>query len=69
MTALVHSCWIAFARTGAPACAGALAWPAYTPDRDELMEFAVPTAVRQHYRQPQLDAQEHAAGTVLPGGH
>jgi len=66
MTALMHSCWIAFARTGIPACTGGPAWPAYTPDRDELMELGVPTAVRQHFRKPQLDAQEHAAASVVP---
>ncbi len=60
MTALVHSCWVAFARTGVPACQGAPAWPAYSADRDELMELGLATGVRRHFRQPQLDAQEHA---------
>jgi len=59
MTALLHSCWVAFATQGIPACQGAPAWPAYAPDRDELMEFGLATGVRQHFRQPQLDAQEH----------
>lgn len=67
MTALVHSCWIAFARTGVPSCLGAPVWPAYAPDRDELMDFGVPATVRSHFRQPQLDAQDHAAATILPG--
>lgn len=65
MTALVHSCWVAFARTGAPVCQGAPAWPAYTPERDELMELGLAIGVRQHFRQRQLDLQERAA--ALPG--
>jgi para-nitrobenzyl esterase len=59
MTTMIHSCWVAFATRGTPACQGAPAWPAYTPERDELMEFGLTTGVRQHFRQPQLDAQEH----------
>ncbi|MHB8530198.1 MAG: carboxylesterase/lipase family protein, partial [Caulobacteraceae bacterium] len=29
--AFVHSCWVGFARTGRPKCAGSPAWPAYNP--------------------------------------
>ena len=61
MTALVHSCWVAFARTGVPACQGAPAWPAYTTHGDELLDLGQTPAVRQHFRQPQLDAQEQVA--------
>ena len=61
VTAQVHSCWVAFARTGVPTCQGAPPWPAYTPERDELMDFGATPTVRQHFRQPQLDAQERAA--------
>jgi para-nitrobenzyl esterase len=66
MTALVHSCWAAFARTGVPACQGAPAWPAYAAERDELLDLGQVPTVRQHYRQAQLDALERAA-PAIPG--
>jgi para-nitrobenzyl esterase len=52
---LVHSCWVAFAKTGAPDCAGAPAWPAYTPATDSLMDFGVSNTVRSHLDKPILD--------------
>jgi para-nitrobenzyl esterase len=58
MARRVHSCWVAFARTGAPTCDGAPAWPAYTPADDWLMEFGLTTQARQHWRKAQLDALE-----------
>jgi para-nitrobenzyl esterase len=67
MAKLVHSCWVAFAKTGVPTCAGAPAWPTYTPQADQLMEFGLSTGVRQHFRKPELDAQEKAAGPLLSG--
>jgi len=39
VTAALHGCWVAFATSGTPACAGAPAWPAYGADSDQLMEF------------------------------
>ncbi len=68
LAATMHSCWVAFAKTGAPACKGAPAWPAYAPGSDQLMEFGITTAVREHFRKPQLDAQDRAAGKRLGGG-
>jgi para-nitrobenzyl esterase len=58
--ALAHSCWVGFIRTGAPQCAGGVAWPAYRPDTDQLLEIGMDTGVRTHFRKPQLDAQEAA---------
>jgi para-nitrobenzyl esterase len=58
VTQLVHSCWVAFAKTGIPACAKAPAWPAYTAVNDSLMDFDITTQVRQHFRKAQEDAQE-----------
>ncbi|MDB5417972.1 MAG: carboxylesterase type [Phenylobacterium sp.] len=55
--ALMHACWVAFAKTGAPRCGGQ-AWPAYTPAGDQLMEFGAQPGVRTHLRKVQLDAQE-----------
>ncbi len=60
MARLVHSCWVAFAKTGAPACDGAPHWPAYTADRDALMEFGRTINVREHWRKPELDAVEQS---------
>jgi para-nitrobenzyl esterase len=57
MAALMHACWVAFAKTGAPKCGGQ-AWPAYTPAIDQLMEFGSPSGVRTHFRKAQLDAVE-----------
>lgn len=58
MARLMNSCWVAFARTSRPACASGPAWPAYTPQGDQLMEFGVTSGVRSNFRKPQLDAQE-----------
>jgi para-nitrobenzyl esterase len=67
LAATMHSCWVAFAKTGAPTCTGAPAWPAYAPGSDRLMEFGLTTGVREHFRKPQLDAQDRAAGKTLGG--
>ncbi|HEY3695061.1 carboxylesterase/lipase family protein [Phenylobacterium sp.] len=68
MATLMHSCWVAFAKTGAPQCASGEAWPAYDPASDRLMEFGASSAVRSGFRKRQLDAQEAAAraGLALP---
>jgi para-nitrobenzyl esterase len=58
MADLMHGCWVSFAKTGKPDCPGGLAWPAYTPGGDQLMEFGDPSGVRQHFRKSELDAQE-----------
>lgn len=56
MAGLMHGCWVAFAKTGAPTCAAP--WPAYDPARDELLEFGAQTGVRTNFRKAKLDAQE-----------
>jgi para-nitrobenzyl esterase len=65
VAAFMHSCWVGFAKTGKPACAGVPAWPAYHPGTDELMDFDSPPTVVAHYRKAQLDAQQAAAGDLL----
>ena len=51
MARRVHSCWVAFAKTGVPACDGGPAWPAYTPAGDQLMSFGLHRfQVRQYLR-------------------
>jgi para-nitrobenzyl esterase len=62
---LAHSCWVAFARTGVPTCAGGQAWPRYSAQTDQLLDFGDPPAVRTRFRKTQLDAQEAAARTKL----
>jgi para-nitrobenzyl esterase len=62
---LAHSCWVGFAKTGRPACAGGQDWPAYTPANDRLLEFGDPAGVRVHFRKAQLDAQEAEAASVI----
>lgn len=62
MAGLMHACWVAFAKTGAPTC-GTEAWPAYDPKADILMEFGSPSGLRANFRKPQLDAQ---AAQALP---
>ena len=58
MATLMHGCWVAFAKTGKPTCPSGQAWPAYTPEGDQLMEFGVDSGVRQHFRKPELDVLE-----------
>jgi len=62
----MHSCWVAFAKTGKPTCeADGRAWPAYSPKTDELMVFDNPPRIAAHYRKAQLDAQQAAQATAL----
>jgi para-nitrobenzyl esterase len=62
---LAHSCWVGFARTGRPACAGGQDWPAYRPASDQLLEFGDPAGVRTHFRKAQLDAQQADAASLI----
>lgn len=57
-TALVHGCWVAFAKTGTPTCPGGPAWPAYTEANDSLMDFSPANAVKSHFDKPILDVIE-----------
>jgi len=56
MAVLMHSCWVAFAKTGEPRCASGPAWPKYSPASDQLMEFATVSGIRTNFRKPELDA-------------
>jgi para-nitrobenzyl esterase len=59
MGALMHSCWVAFAKTGTPTtCAKTAAWPQYTAANDQLMEFSVDTGVRSNFHKTTLDPIE-----------
>jgi len=64
---LMHSCWVAFAKTGAPACEAGPKWPTYASDSDQLMEFgAGGDAVRTHLRKTELDAMEQHQAQAKP---
>ncbi len=68
-TALVHGCWVSFAKTGKPACAGAPDWPADATDKDVLLDFTLPGAiVKTGFEKPMLDqltAKQHAANPLV----
>jgi para-nitrobenzyl esterase len=65
MAGLMHGCWVAFARTGRPDCGPGAGWPAYAPDRDQLMEFGMQSGVRTGLRKRQLDLQTRVATPML----
>ncbi len=65
MATLMHGCWVAFARTGRPDCGPGAGWPAYAPDRDQLMEFGMQSGVRTGLRKRQLDLQTRVATPML----
>ena len=62
VAALMHACWVSFAKTGVPKC-GTEPWPAYAPAKDQLMEFGALSGVRTGFRKGQLDAQQ---ASILP---
>ena len=57
MESLVHACWVAFAKTGKPACGGET-WPAYTRANDTLMEFGPKSGPVSGFRKAQYEALE-----------
>jgi para-nitrobenzyl esterase len=52
-TNLMHSCWVNFAKTGAPDCGG---WKPYTPATDTLMEFDITSGPKSGFHKTQYDA-------------
>ena len=40
-TAVVHGCWVAFAKTGIPTCPGGVEWPRYNGADDTVMYFGL----------------------------
>jgi para-nitrobenzyl esterase len=55
MSNMLSACWVAFARTGRPACAGAPEWPAYMPDSDQQTEFGTDVRVGKPSRAKAFD--------------
>jgi para-nitrobenzyl esterase len=64
MAVLMHSCWVAFAKTGEPKCASGAAWPKYDAKSDQLMEFGAPSGVRTNFRKAELDAAQAAEASA-----
>ena len=61
MTAAIHGCWVSFAKTGAPTCPGAPAWPAYASEKDDALLFAPPApTVATHFNAAHYDALQAA---------
>jgi para-nitrobenzyl esterase len=58
MAKAMSACWVAFAAHGKPACEGAPVWPAYDPQRDELLKFGAPTELARGFHKEALDYQE-----------
>jgi len=44
MTRALHGCWVAFAKTGQPACPDTPRWPAFSVDSDIWMRFGAEIA-------------------------
>ncbi|HEX4181313.1 MAG TPA: carboxylesterase family protein [Caulobacteraceae bacterium] len=64
---LMHSCIVGFVTAGRPACEGGQAWPTYSPETDQLLEFGLTNGVRTHWRKPRLDAAEQQNAALLAG--
>jgi len=58
VTKIMHDCWVAFARTGHPQCAGVPEWPAYEETTGWTMELGAVPQLHKHYRQMQYAAQD-----------
>ncbi len=59
MEALMHGCWVTFAKTSQPACGG-VAWPAYAPESDEWMEFGAKSGLEADLHKARYDALQRA---------
>ena len=64
IAALMHACWVSFAKASAPKC-GSEPWPAYDARADKLMEFGASSGVRTNFRKTQFDAQQAASLPTL----
>jgi para-nitrobenzyl esterase len=58
VTKIMHSCWVAFAKTGRPQCEGVPEWPTYKEKTGWTMELGAAPKLHQHYRQAQYAAQD-----------
>jgi para-nitrobenzyl esterase len=65
VTAIVHGCWVAFAKSDLPQCPGAPQWPPYTGRYDTLMQFDLNPTLKTHYRLAQYIAAQNATLPTL----
>jgi len=68
VTATMHRCWVAFASTGVPQCAGAPHWPAYRPSADSIEIIGDSSYVAPSPDAAVLDAMEQELATPPAGG-
>jgi para-nitrobenzyl esterase len=69
VTATMHRCWVAFASTGVPRCAGAPRWPAYRATADSIEIIGDSSYVATSPDAAVLDAMERElAAPVAAGG-
>jgi para-nitrobenzyl esterase len=57
-SAMLHACWVSFAKAGNPACPGVPAWPAYRKQDDDLLDFGSAAIVRRGQDARQLEFME-----------
>jgi para-nitrobenzyl esterase len=67
METLMHACWISFAKNGDPVCGKDL-WPAYTRQKDILMEFGTVSGPIKGFRKAQYDGIEQTVLKRRMGG-
>jgi para-nitrobenzyl esterase len=58
VTQLMHSCWVAFARTGKPQCDGVPEWPPYDEANDWTVELNAAPRLHRNYRDAQYSAHD-----------
>ncbi len=64
----IHAYWVSFAKSGDPDSAGGVAWPAYSPASDQLLEFGADgEAVRSGFMKPRLDVIQAKADAAMAG--
>ena len=61
---MISACWVAFAKTGTPSCAGLPPWKPYAPETDVLMELSPKSGPKANFRKDKLDAFLPAEGAV-----
>lgn len=66
MGAVIHACWVSFARTGRPLCPGVQTWSDYATGRQPWMVFGDRGAHIEHeFAAPQLDWHEQRVRGLL----
>jgi para-nitrobenzyl esterase len=61
---MISACWVAFAKSGTPSCAGLPPWKPYAPETDILMELSPKSGPKANFRKDKLDAVLPTDGVV-----